>query len=138
MKIEELKALEAKASAGPWVWNWSDEMSKYVDCRLMGKHGEVIPIRVDHHEPIWDVDNTEGLVHVEPTKNDRDAIVGFRNSMKALLAIAEAAKRKRDIEKQRDHDEQEHAAAGMTFSVGDLASAEQALEAALALLEDAR
>lgn len=88
--IEKLKALEARASAGPWVWNWSNEMSKYVDCRLMGKHGEIIPIRIDHYEPIWDIDTSE-MGAADPAKEDREAIVAFRNSMKPLLAVAEAA-----------------------------------------------
>lgn len=68
----------------PWPWNWGDgydtdqdctfsEGDKYADYRLMGQSdSEVIPIRVDHYEPIWDTkEPDEGI---SPKAEDRALI----------------------------------------------------------------
>lgn len=105
MNIDQLKALEAKATKGPWVWGngWDDPIlasedsdergSKYADCRLLGPDGaEVIPIRVDHYEPIWDT--TERCE--QPTRDDRALIAALRNAAPHLIAVVDIATRIRD------------------------------------------
>jgi len=57
------------------------------------------------------------------------------NALAALLAVVEAAVWLREVQQQRDYDESENAAAGQTYSVGDVNIATAQLDAALRAME---
>ena len=95
---DKMEKLHAEASPPPWYWgngynadlkaNEEDGQAvKYADCQLFSGTGldsdvEVIPIRVDHYQPIWDIpwDNAT------PHKADRDLISESRNALPLLVA----------------------------------------------------
>jgi hypothetical protein len=78
----------------PEPWHWKDGFSdipsddredngfpKYADCRLVSAGGsDIIPIRVDHRDSIWDISEDEVL----PTPEDRARIVACVNAMQGI------------------------------------------------------
>lgn len=87
--IERTFELDVQATPGPWYWGdgfdlrvgpcCADEdesggSNKYLDCCLQSKDKDVIPIRVDHHEPIWDCDEYLS----DPSPEDRNLIAEYR------------------------------------------------------------
>jgi len=87
------------ATPGPWYWGdgWdhrppADEdeprpsNTKYADCQLYGADDAVIiPIRYDHYEPIWDIDDEEC-----PSKEDRALMAAAPDLLDALKQAASA------------------------------------------------
>lgn len=79
----------------PWRWGDGYALSgvKYADCQLYDRHhNAIIPIRVDHHEPIWDVQANDLL----PTLNERERIVACVNAMRGIddpAAFVEAVRK---------------------------------------------
>jgi len=93
--------MEFKGTPGPWYWGdgFSETQEKYADCQLYGAEDEVvIPIRIDHHEPIWDVndgycDGELSEPEIFPNEYDRALIAsstGLLASCIELLARIES------------------------------------------------
>jgi len=86
---------ELGCTPGPWEWGdgYSDPTEKYADCRLVGHSGQVdvIPIRGDHYQPIWDTwwpdqdEEDEGII--EPREPDRKAIAALPDLYEALREL---------------------------------------------------
>lgn len=76
----------AKELFTPGPWKWGDgfaeiadpsdtyddtKLPKYADCSLVDPHGrDIIPIRIDHGQPIWDIETDD----VRPNAADRALI----------------------------------------------------------------
>lgn len=76
MKLEQLRALERAATAGPWETNLNRCKPRYV--QSIGKKGEI-------GNPITVFTSSEGV--------DGYLIAEARNALPALLKVAEAAQR---------------------------------------------
>lgn len=117
--IERLKALEAKATGAPWHDEYGGGMY------ITGPEEKEVATACGCCDGCTG-DNCE---------NDRPFIIEMRNSLPALLAVVEAAVWLREVQQQRDYDESENAAAGQTYSVGDVNIATAQLDAALRAME---
>ena len=92
---------------GPWHWGkgFSDINQMYAECQLFGGpvHSVIIPIRIDHHEPVWDIDQEQpGTVF--PSAADRALIA-------AAPALLDACIHALQYLGYRDSDMWQHAAA---------------------------
>lgn len=97
LDLEKIAARLKAATPGPWYWgeDW-DRLDyqgpegggdKYADLQLRGPNQhEVIPIRIDHYEPIWDCGNPND----GPTAADRALIAHAPEDIAALLKECEA------------------------------------------------
>ena len=95
MTITELRTMLDAATKRPWRWNDGYEAmsDKYADCQLVDADGDaVIPIRIDHHEAIWDTEHPTSddednprEYDVRPTAEDRELIVAAVNALPSLL-----------------------------------------------------
>lgn len=87
----------SKHSPAPWTWQdgFVDIRDKYADCRLLAADGsEVLPIRMDHHDPIWDVDpgitddGDESEPVIKPSPEDRALLAAAPDLLAALEGLA--------------------------------------------------
>ena len=94
-ELKRLVAARAKATGGNWFWgdgwNASTEGKKYADMQLKTNSSIIIPIRIDHYEPIWDADEECS----EPSKDDRN-FIALAGSID-LPAILAACERDREL-----------------------------------------
>lgn len=110
-RIARVRELDQKASPGPWSWGDGFEefepqpngemtdgvgTNKYLDCQLQSKHEIIIPIRVDHYEPIWDC----GEFLNAPMMEDRELIAEYRT---LAVEMETAAFLDADFEGAYDH-----------------------------------
>ena len=92
-KIKAIEEAEKKATEAPWEWQdgFTSIDDKYADCRLLAGEVEIIPIRVDHHESIWDIDPDDiGSDAIRPLDGDRNLIAILRNNARAMLRLLRA------------------------------------------------
>lgn len=105
--LTELEGLELQAAPAPWKWldGWDalpedfvDGIEeKYLECELVANDKtDVLPIRVDHHEFVYDT-----ATNTAQDKANRALIVAMRNHFKAPIEVAKAAKK---IRLQHDGD----------------------------------
>lgn len=101
-EIERRQAIADAATPGEWAWgdgftvlphdeDGRDPEAKYADCQLINDEGlVVIPIRLDHYEPIWDIDpHDEGAI--QPSPEDRAFIAHARTGYPQCLAALKLA-----------------------------------------------
>src|SRR6266566_4956218 len=95
-RLSEVRARLSAATPGPWAWgpDWDtlrwrgvdefEDTDKYADLYLRGANqSEIIPIRIDHHAPIWDT----GDPREEPCKADRELIAHAPGDLQFLLDL---------------------------------------------------
>lgn len=93
VRLHEIETRAAKATAGPWCWgdDWQglkvsepDEYDgdKYADLQLMGARESIIGLRIDHHQPEWDVRDPREA----PNAADRAFIATARDDVPWLCA----------------------------------------------------
>lgn len=101
----DLSAIEARLKAAtPAPWAWGDDWAtlerpsdnefggdKYAELSLIGNEGqEIIPLRVDHYEAIWDCRDPRN----EPSAADRDIIAHAPSDLAALLELVRELQRR--------------------------------------------
>lgn len=93
MKIEELKALEAKATQGEWSIPHLSRSDVDCDCAYIlaeGYCGSIAEISIDNGKPISDGGNDSPKLN--EAQANGELITALRNNAKALIACAAAGK----------------------------------------------
>lgn len=131
--------------ASPLPWKWADgwdgddlpasneEFSggKYVDCQLSDAEGhDVIPLRIDHYERIWDTSAEDGL---RPCDEDRAYIEWACNNAPSLAA--ENARLRAALEEIAQDNKIAGGSLGPLFDAGFGTGWDMARDAARAALE---
>lgn len=93
-RLNAIKARLDAAAPGPWIWGSDWETleyvssegggDKYADLALRDAGGhEVVPIRIDHYEPIWDTRHPRD----ELTTGNRELIAHAPDDIRYLLLL---------------------------------------------------